>query len=172
MNYKRLIISLALPQLAGGLGAIFTSPAIPTWYAGLVKPSFNPPSCIFGPVWLMLYFLMGVSVYLIWSSYASTDAKALADKKASEGQDEKKKAGDALWIFWFHLIFNFLWTPIFFGLHDLLLALIIIIIIVALIVIMIYKFWSINKLSSILLIPYLLWVSFATLLNYFILILN
>jgi len=155
MNYKKLIISLVLPQLAGGLGAIFTTSAIPVWYMGLAKPSFNPPNWIFGPVWLTLYFLMGVSAYLIWMKVG-----------------ENKKASDALWIFWLHLIFNAIWSPVFFGLQNLFLALMIIAIILFLIVIMIYRFWDINKLASVLLFPYLLWVSFATLLNYYILILN
>jgi len=155
MNNKKLIISLILPQLAGGLGAIFTSSAIPVWYMELEKPSFNPPNWIFGPVWVTLYFLMGVSAYLIWIKVG-----------------KNKKASDALWIFWFHLIFNAIWSPVFFGLQNLFLALIIIAIILFLILVMIYRFWDINKLASVLLFPYLLWVSFAIILNYFILILN
>ena len=77
MNYKRLIISLILPQLAGGVGSIFTTSAIPLWYATLAKPSFNPPNWLFGPVWLLLYLLMGIGIYLIWQKKTDSDqAKA------------------------------------------------------------------------------------------------
>ncbi|MFH1956442.1 MAG: TspO/MBR family protein, partial [Patescibacteria group bacterium] len=68
MNYKRLIISLALPQLAGLIGSFFTTSAIPIWYASLIKPSFSPPNWIFGPMWILLYILMGISIYLIWNN--------------------------------------------------------------------------------------------------------
>lgn len=77
MNYKRLIICLVLPQIAGLLGGLFTSSAIPNWYAALEKPSFSPPNWLFGPVWVLLYFLMGVSVYLIWQKI-KTHKKARA----------------------------------------------------------------------------------------------
>ena len=160
MNYKRLIISLALPQLAGLIGSLFTAPAIATWYAFLEKPSFNPPNWIFGPVWVLLYILMGISVYLVWSSFT----------KASEGQSRKSKV--ALWLFWIHLFFNAIWSIVFFGLQNPGLAFLNIIINWVFIVVLIIKFRKIKKLSSILLIPYLLWVSFASLLNYFIWQLN
>ena len=155
MNYKRLIISLALPQLAGLVGSFFTARAISVWYADLIKPSFNPPNWIFGPVWILLYILMGVSVYLIWQKCE---------------KDKITKA--ALWIFWIHLFFNASWSIIFFGLQNSGLAFINIIIIWLFIIILIIKFWPINKWSSYLLMPYLLWTSFASLLNYFIWYLN
>lgn len=125
----KLILSLLLPQLAGAIGALFTVKAISTWYVYLNKPSFSPPNWLFGPVWLILYLLMGVAVYLNW-------------------------------------------TPVFFGAKNLFLALLIIIIIWLLIVAMITKFWRVNKISSLLLIPYLFWVTFATALNYFVWRLN
>lgn len=150
MNYKRLIISLILPQLAGLVGSFFTAPAISNWYAFLEKPSFNPPSWIFGPAWILLYILMGISSYLVWQK---------GDKKA-------------LTIFWIHLFFNALWSIVFFGLQNPGLAFLNIIVIWVFIIVLIIKFWKINKWSSILLIPYLLWVSFASVLNYFIWQLN
>ncbi|MBL7155079.1 MAG: tryptophan-rich sensory protein [Candidatus Portnoybacteria bacterium] len=155
MNYKRLIISLALPQLAGLVGSVFTSSAIPTWYAGLQKPSFSPPNWLFGPVWILLYILMGISVYLIWQRV-----------------EENKKAKGALWLFWIHLFFNAIWSVIFFGLHNPGLAFINIIIIWLLIIALMVKSWPINKWSAYLLIPYFIWVSFASVLNYFIWYLN
>jgi len=150
MNYKKFIISLALPQSAGLIGSLFTTSAIPVWYAGLQKPVFSPPNWIFGPVWILLYILMGISVYLIW----------------------EKSAKKVVWLFWMHLIFNASWSIIFFGFQNPGLALINIIIIWLFIIILIIKFWKIHKLSAYLLIPYLAWVSFASLLNYFIWQLN
>ena len=155
MNYKRLIISLALPQAAGVLGSFFTSPAIPTWYATLQRPSFSPPNWVFGPVWILLYVLMGISVYLVW----------LKVKK-------NKSVGFAVKLFWLHLIFNASWSIVFFGLQNPGLALVNIVLIWLFIIILIIKFWKINKLAGYLLIPYLLWVSFASVLNYFIWQLN
>jgi len=155
MNYKRLIISLALPQLAGIVGSLFTTSAIPTWYATLQRPNFSPPNWLFGPVWVLLYVLMGISVYLIWQKI-----------------EENKKAKGALWLFWIHLFFNAIWSIIFFGLHNPGLAFINIIVIWLLIIVLMIKFWPINKWSTYLLIPYLFWVSFASALNYFIWYLN
>ncbi len=155
MNYKRLIISLALPQLAGIIGSFFTVSAIPSWYATLQKPSFSPPNWIFGPAWVMLYILMGISVYLVWQKIK-----------------ENKTVKGSLWLFWIHLFFNATWSIIFFGLQNPGLALINIVIIWLLIIALIIKFWKISKWATYLLIPYLLWVSFASVLNYFIWYLN
>lgn len=155
MNYKRLTISLLLPQLAGIIGSLFTTSSMPTWYVNLNKPSFNPPNWIFGPVWITLYILMGISVYLVWQEV--------------EKNKESEKATN---LFWIHLIFNASWSIIFFGLKNPALAFIDIIIILVFIIILMVKFWKINKYSTYLLVPYLLWVSFATVLNYSIWVLN
>jgi translocator protein len=163
MNYKRLIISLALPQMAGLIGSFFTISAISSWYATLQKPSFSPPNWIFGPVWILLYILMGISIYLIWQKIDEMP-------EAPNAQDKKVK--NVVLLFWIHLIFNAAWSIIFFGLQNTGLALLNIIIIWLLIVILIIKFWRINKWSAYLLIPYLIWVSFASALNYFIWRLN
>jgi len=157
LNYKRLLISLLTPQLAGLFGVLFTSSAIPNWYAGLEKPIFSPPNWIFGPTWTLLYFLMGLSVYLIWQKLE---------------KDKSKKVKKSLYIFWVHLVFNALWSVIFFGLKDVGLALVFIFIIWAMILWMMIRFWKIDKRASLVLIPYFLWVSFASALNLFILILN
>lgn len=149
----KLVFSLFLPQLAGAIGALFTVKAIPTWYATLNKPFFSPPNYLFGPVWLILYLMMGIALYLNWIK-------------------KTKQAKFNVRLFFIHLFFNAIWTPIFFGAKNLFLALIIILIIWALIVMMIFKFWKVNKVSSLLLIPYLVWVSFASLLNYFVWKLN
>jgi tryptophan-rich sensory protein len=142
-------------ELVGILGTPFTLSAIPSWYVNLNKPIFAPPNWIFGPVWTLLYLLMGVSFYLI----------------LKEGW-KKKVVKTAVKIFLAQLTLNFLWTPIFFGLKSPLLGLIIIVSMWVLIVITIKKFYTLSKLASYLLMPYLLWVTFATLLNAAILILN
>lgn len=155
MNYKRLGFSLIITQLAGIVGSFFTSPAIPGWFATLEKPFFNPPNWLFGPVWFLLYAMMGVSIYLIW-----------------EEVGKNKYTKKAMTLFWIHLFFNATWSIIFFGMQNLLLALVNIVIIWVFIIVLIKEFYSINRVSSYLLIPYLLWVSFATLLNYSIWQLN
>ncbi len=149
----KLIISLILPQLSGFIGSYFTINAIPTWYVYLNKPSFSPPNWLFGPVWLILYLMMGIAVYLNWIK-------------------NTKQAKFNVRLFFIHLFFNLIWTPVFFGLKDTLFALYIIIMIWIFIIAMIINFRKVNKISSLLLIPYLFWVSFATLLNYFIWRLN
>ncbi len=149
----KFLLSLLLPQLAGAIGTIFTVKAIPTWYMYLNKPTFSPPNWIFGPTWLTLYLLMGIAVYLNWIK-------------------KTKQAKLNVRLFFIHLFFNLIWTPIFFGAKNPLFAFFIIILIWVFIVIMIIKFWAVNKVSSLLLIPYLLWVSFASLLNFYIWRLN
>jgi tryptophan-rich sensory protein len=150
-----LIISVVGCELVGIIGSIFTFSSIPTWYAALNKPPFAPPNWIFGPVWTLLYFLMGVSFYLIWQ----------------QGW-KKKKVGTAGKYFLYQLALNFVWSPIFFGLRSPLLALFVIIAMWILIVITIKQFYPLSKWAAYLLIPYLLWVSFATLLNASIAFLN
>lgn len=149
----KLFLSLILPQLVGLLGSYFTIKAIPNWYSILNKPAFSPPNWIFGPVWLTLYLMMGFSLYLNWIK-------------------KTKQAKANVRLFFIHLFFNFIWTPVFFGAKNIALAYFIIVFIWSLIVIMIFKFWKVSKLSSYLLIPYLLWVTFASALNFFIWKLN
>lgn len=151
----KLIVSVMGCELVGIFSTPFTLSAIPTWYAYLNKPPFSPPNWVFGPVWTTLYFLMGVSAFLIWR-------KGL----------KKKKVKRALGYFLLQLLFNFLWSPVFFGLHSPILGLATIIILLALIVITIMSFYKISQVAAYLLVPYLLWVSFATVLNFSIVILN
>lgn len=154
-DLPNLIISVVGCELIGLIGSVFTIPAIPIWYATLNKPPFSPPNWIFGPVWTLLYFLMGVSFYLIWK-------QGWAKKKI-------RTAGE---YFLAQLALNFVWTPIFFGLKSTLTALLVIIALWITIVLTMKKFYPLSKLSFYLLIPYLLWVSFATLLNAAIVVLN
>lgn len=154
-NLLKLIASVLACELVGILSAPFTIAAIPTWYATLIKPSFSPPNWLFGPAWTLLYFLMGVSFYLIW--------KQGWRKKAV------KKAG---LFFLVQLSLNFLWSFLFFGLRSPLLGLIDIALLWLFIVATMQMFYPSSKLAFYLLVPYLLWVSFATILNTAILILN
>jgi benzodiazapine receptor len=151
----KLSCSIIGCELVGILGTPFTIAAIPTWYAKLNKPFFSPPNWIFGPVWTILYFLMGVSFYLIL-------------KKGWK----KKPVRSAGMFFLAQLALNFLWSPIFFGLQSPLFGLITIVAMWILIIITMKKFYPLSRLAFYLLIPYLLWVSFATALNTAILILN
>ena len=152
MKLKLFVPSLALPLLAGFVGSYFTVGSIPTWYATLNKPSFNPPNFIFGPVWTTLYILMGISLYLILSS--------------------KKKKDFALKMFFAQLILNVSWSLVFFGLHNLPLSLLNIVLLWLAIVWTIKEFLKISKISAYLLYPYILWVTFASFLNFSIYLLN
>src|SRR3989344_102107 len=152
-NIKLFILSLVLCLGAGAIGALFTTPAINTWYATLNKPIFNPPNFIFATVWTTLYILMGMSFYLVLVS--ETKDKALAVK-----------------LFFFQLFLNILWSFLFFGFHSPLLAMFEIIILWVSILLTIIHFYKISKNASYLLIPYLIWVSFAAVLNLSIVLLN
>lgn len=152
LNINKLIISFILPISAGLIGSLFTFQSIPTWYASLQKPFFNPPNWIFGPVWTTLYILMGLSFYMVWKG--------------------KKNNKEAMQIYLLQLLFNTSWSIIFFGLQNIFGGLVVIVILWTLILKTILEFLKVNKISSYLLIPYLLWVSFATVLNFMIYILN
>jgi benzodiazapine receptor len=154
-HLPKLVISVIGCELVGFLGTPFTVSAIPTWYVTLNKPFFSPPSWIFGPVWTLLYFLMGIAFYLIWKQ-----------------NSKKKPVKTANKYFLTQLGLNFIWSPIFFGLRLPLLGLVVIMAMWVLIVMTMKKFYPLSKVAFYLLIPYLLWVSFATLLNAAIVLLN
>lgn len=154
-NIVRLIFSIAMCELAGVVGSFFTVSSIPTWYAALQKPSFSPPNWLFGPAWTVLYFLMGISFYLVWQKNL-----------------KKKKAMKAVWIFEIQLFLNIMWSFLFFGLKNPLYGFVGIVALWAAIAITIFKFYNISKTAAYLLVPYILWVSFALVLNYYVLILN
>jgi tryptophan-rich sensory protein len=155
MKWSKLILSIIISQLAGLIGAFFTTPSIHTWYATLVKPSFNPPNWVFGPVWTILYTLIGISLYLVI--------------KDGIGSKEKKFA---LIVFSIHLILNSLWSILFFGMKNPFLAFIEILILWGLIFYTMLLFKRIDQKTVYLLTPYLLWVSFAAILNFSIWRLN
>ncbi len=142
-------------ELAGIIGSVFTTPSIPGWYAALAKPPFNPPNWVFAPVWTTLYALMGISAYLVY-----------------EKGSRRKEVRKALAIFGGQLLLNMLWSIVFFGAHMILGAAIIIVFLWGMIVASIWLFFRISKPAAYLLAPYLLWVSFATVLNISLYVLN
>lgn len=155
INYFKLISSILICQLAGFIGSFFTVSSVSSWFLTLNKPFFNPPNWLFGPVWITLYFLMGISLYLVWS-------KGIKDIQSKM----------AVLIFAIQLILNSLWSIIFFGFQSLLFAFIEIILLWIAILLTIIYFNKISKTASYLLIPYILWVSFAAILNFSIYYLN
>jgi tryptophan-rich sensory protein len=150
-----MIVSIVVCQLIGILGAIFTSSAIPTWYATLEKPSFVPPDWTFFVVWTFLYLLVGLALYIVW-------------RKGWDRRDVRLAMG----VFGVQLFLNFLWSILFFGLRSPLLGMIAIVFLWFAIIATIWLFYRISRSAGVLLIPYLAWVSFAALLNYYIWLLN
>jgi len=149
----KLVVSILLPLGLGAIARIFTAKAIPEWYATLNQPSFNPPNWIFGPVWTSLYILLGISFFLIWKQPAT------------------KERNRAISIFLIQLVLNFAWSFLFFYFHQIGLALIDIIVLWILIITMLILFYRIKPLAAYINIPYLPWVTFASILNasYFVL---
>ena len=155
-EFIKLLISVIVCQLAGVIGSIFTESSVKTWYAAINKPSFTPPDWLFGPVWIFLFLLMGISLFLVWSHPSA----APIDRRR------------ALIIFGAQLALNAFWSSAFFGLKSPLFGFIVIVILWIAILMTIIRFLKISELAAWLLIPYILWVSFASVLNFAILLLN
>ncbi len=155
MRYLPYLISIVIAQAAGGIGGLFTSAKIPSWYATLAKPSWNPPSWVFGPVWTLLYLLMGLAAAMVYVR-----------------RRESPVAGAALTAYGVQLVLNMLWSYLFFGLESPAAAFAGIIALWIAIVITGILFWRVSHGAAWLLLPYLLWVSFAAVLNYAIWRLN
>ncbi len=143
-----LILFILICQSVGIIGATFTMSSLDNWYRTIQKPSWNPPDWIFGPVWTTLYAIMGFSMWTIWKNRAT------------------QKISWCIIIFIIQLLLNGIWTPLFFGLKNPALALIDIMFLFSAIIATIIIFYKVNRLASLILIPYLLWVGFATILNY------
>jgi tryptophan-rich sensory protein len=146
-QYVQLFFCLTIPLIIGGVSGFATSGGLQDWYPSLAKPSFNPPNFLFGPVWTTLYLLMGVSLYMILQLPPSTARR------------------NALIIFGVQIFLNFWWSIIFFSWHEMGWALVEIIAIWFSILAMIITFKQLKPIAGYLQIPYLMWVSFATLLN-------
>ena len=151
----KLAISIVACQCAGIIGSIFTTPAIPTWYATLQKPPFAPPNWLFAPAWITLYLLMAIAAFLIWR-------KGL----------EQKEVKSALVIFLAQLVLNALWSVVFFGFQSPLYGVVVIVALWVVILLTILRFFKLSTAAGALLLPYILWVSFAAVLNVSIWVLN
>lgn len=151
----RLLASVIICQFAGVIGSVFTASSLESWYFLLERPPFSPPSWVFFPVWTILYTLMGVSLYLVWE-------QGLQQKEVKTG----------VFLFGLQLGLNTLWSFLFFGLKSPYYAFLEILMLWAAILLTMIQFWKVSKAASLLLIPYILWVSFAALLNYQIWVLN
>lgn len=154
-DWKLLIVSLVLPFAAAAIGSLSTSGAIDTWYRTLERPMLAPPNWVFGPVWTLLYLMMGIAFYLVWRR--GTGAPFV-------------KPG--ILIFLVQLALNTVWSLLFFGAENITAALIDIVFLWLAIVATIYLFFKVSRTAAYLLVPYLLWVSFATYLNYGFWVLN
>ncbi|MEY5034151.1 MAG: hypothetical protein RL447_529 [Bacteroidota bacterium] len=141
------LLSLIIPLAVGGISGFFTVSAIPGWYQTIQKPSWNPPNWVFGPVWTTLYVLMGIAMYLIWT------------------QPRTEQRQRALYLNAAQLILNFFWSLIFFNMHAIGWALIEIIILWVVIVQTMFAYDRVYKPAAWLLLPYIVWVTFATILN-------
>ncbi len=146
-NWVKLVVSVLFTVGIGSLGGIFTISEIPGWYAGLQKPSFNPPNWLFGPVWTILYLLMGISFYLIWKQPVST----------------LRNVGLTLFVIQF--ILNFFWSILFFNQHLIATAFLEMVFMWIFILLTIIWFAKLSPTAAWLLVPYLCWVSFATVLT-------
>ena len=147
----KLFISILIPLLIGAGAAFFTQAGVHGWYVTANKPSYNPPAWLFAPVWTALYIMMGVALYIIW--------KSTTDKKLKQ---------TALTLFSIQLLLNFLWSFIFFYAHQTGWAFIDIIFMWLTILATIILFSKISPVAAWLLVPYIFWVSFASLLNFYI----
>ena len=150
-KYLSLLIILLITFIASAIGGFITSTFKEPWYSEIILPSFNPPSKVFAPVWTILYILMSVAIWRIWMKFS--DRKVLN-------------------IYFYHLLFNATWSVVFFGLHQIELALINLIIILIFIFTLMKIYLKKDKLSFFIMIPYLLWTFYAFILNTAIVILN
>jgi benzodiazapine receptor len=149
-----LVPFLAVCFVVSGAGAMITSRPVSQWYPALLKPSWNPPAWVFGPVWTVLYLMMAIAAWLVWRRRGF------------------KQGAGALGIFALQLALNAAWSPLFFGLRNPLAGLVDIVLLWVAILATVVAFWRISRLAGALLMPYWLWVSFATALNFTIWRLN
>ena len=153
--WLKILLCILVVNLLGGAGAFFTMDSLKDWYPSLAKPPGVPPNSVFGPVWTALYAMMGTSFALVWHRVPSGPSKRAA-----------------LLTFLAQFLLNLAWTPLFFGAHLTGVALVVIVSLWIMILLTILKFRSLDRLAALLLVPYLIWVSYATYLNAGYLVLN
>ena len=151
-KFLSFILFFIITFSASFIGGLVTITLKEPWYSQLIKSNLNPPDWVFAPVWTTLYLMMTLAIWFFWHS--------------------KKKDMNTIYIYLIHIVFNTTWSIVFFGLHQIFLALIVLIILIALIITLIIRFKRVNFVSYYLMIPYLLWCCFALFLNINLLILN
>ena len=153
-NAGKLTITLLASLAAGAIGSLFTFQSIPTWYATLHKTVITPPNWVFGPVWTTLYILMAVAAFLVWR------------------ENKKDLTKEGLILFGEQLVLNAAWSIVFFGEHEVLFAFVVIVVLWLSILATIFWFFRVSKTAGWLMIPYILWVSFASMLNFAVYLAN
>ena len=151
-KFLSLILFSIVTFSASFIGGLVTISLKEPWYSGLIKSNYNPPDWIFAPVWTTLYIMMTLAIWFFWHS--------------------KKRDVNTIYIYFIHIVLNATWSIIFFGLHQIFLALTVLVILIIFIIILIIKFKRVNNVSCYLMIPYLLWCLYALFLNYNLMILN
>ena len=151
-KFISFILFFIITYSASFIGGMATISFKEPWYSELVKSNFNPPDWVFAPVWTTLYLMMTLAIWFYWHS--------------------KNREMNTVYIYFIHIVFNATWSIVFFGLHQILLSLIVLMILIALIIILILRFKRVNLVSYYLMIPYLLWTTYALFLNFNLLILN
>ena len=151
-KFISFILFFIITFSASFIGSLITINLKDPWYSQLIKSNYNPPDWIFAPVWTTLYLMMALAIWFYWHS--------------------KNREMNTIYIYFIHIVFNTTWSIVFFGLHQILLALIILLVLIFLIVILILRYKRVNLVSYYLMIPYLLWTTYALFLNFNLLILN
>ena len=151
-KFLSLILFSIVTFSASFIGGLVSISLREPWYSGLIKSNYNPPDWIFAPVWTTLYVMMTLAIWFFWHS--------------------KNREMNTIYIYFIHIVFNTTWSVVFFGLHQILFALIVLLILIYLIIILILRYKRVNLVSYYLMIPYLLWTTYALFLNFNLLILN
>ena len=151
-KFLSFLLFALITYSASVIGGLVTVGFKEPWYSLINKPTFNPPSWVFAPVWTTLYLMMTIAIWLFWHS--------------------RNRDMNTIYIYFIHIVFNATWSIVFFGMHQILLALVILLILIFLIIILILRFKRVNMLSYYLMIPYLLWCCYALVLNFNLFLLN
>ena len=151
-KFLSFVLFFIITYSASFIGGFVTVSLKEPWYSQLIKSNYNPPDWVFAPVWTTLYLMMTFAIWFFWHSY--------------------KRDLNTVYIYFIHIVFNTTWSVVFFGLHQILLALIVLLILICLIIILIIRFKRVNLVSYYLMIPYLLWTFYALFLNFNLMILN
>ena len=151
-KFLSFVLFFIITYSASFIGGFVTVSLKEPWYSQLIKSNYNPPDWIFAPVWTTLYLMMTLAIWFFWHS--------------------NKRDMNTVYIYFIHIVFNTTWSVVFFGLHQILLALLVLLILILLIIVLIVRFKRVNLASYYLMIPYLLWTFYALFLNFNLMILN